>query len=132
MEIVSQLSVFVANEPGILANICGSLSDEKISLRGISVVDHTDHALIRLVVSDPSRAAHLLGESGLFVIESEVIAVSISKGNGSLEKILKILAAGELNVLYLYGTEPASSAPAVIFLNTSDNLAALELLRKKF
>lgn len=130
MELATQLSAFVSNQPGILANLCGSLTDEKISIMGISVVDHTDYAVIRLVVSDSNRAVHLLGEAGLFVLESGIIRIELPEGPGGLEKVLKILADAKINVLYLYGTEPGSNE-SVIYLHSSDNKLAFSVLRTK-
>ena len=130
MEIVKQISVFTANKSGVLANVCGFLTDEKISLQGVTVVDHSDHALIRLVTSDPEKALHLLGEAGMCVIESDIIRIELTKAPGSLEKILKIASDGDLDILYLYGSEPEKDHP-VIFLNLNDNLKGLDLIKKK-
>lgn len=127
MEIVKQILVLAANQPGTLANICGTLADEKINIQGISVVDHVDHALIRIVVDDVTRALHLLGESGLPVLEDEVLRVKVPGGPGSLEHIAQIMADGGLNINYAYASEPPDGGTFLI-LKTSDDAAALKRL----
>ena len=95
MEIVQQLSVLAANQPGTLANICGMLRDENVNIRGITVADHVDHALVRMVVDDATRAAHLMGEAGLVVLEGAVIRIDLAFGPGSLEYVAEALGQGQ-------------------------------------
>ena len=129
MEIVNQLSVFATNEPGVLANVCGYLSDQKINIQGMSIVDHIDYALVRIVVDDPSKALHLLGEAGLFIIENEIVKMELSRKPGSLERIVKVLADGKLNIAYLYASEAVEGNP-MVYIQTADNKVALSLLKK--
>jgi hypothetical protein len=133
MEIVTQLSILAANQPGTLANICGTLRDEKLNIRGIMVVDHVDHALIRMVVDEPIKAAHLLGEAGLLVLEGEVIHIDLAYGPGSLEHVADALAQGQLNIAYVYATEPQTDgALSNMYLMTDDNARAIAVLRERF
>ena len=64
MKTVKQLSLFLENKPGTLVAVCRALADEKINFQAMSVSDAVDHAVVRMVVSDPRRAVHLLGERG--------------------------------------------------------------------
>lgn len=129
MELVKQILVLAANQPGTLANICGTLSDQKIDIQGISVLDHVDHALVRMVVDDVTRALHLLGESGLPVLEDEVLRVKVPAGPGSLEQIALAIAEIGLNIHYAYASEPPEGGGTYLILKTSDDRAALEKLK---
>lgn len=129
MDIQSQLSVFASNQPGVLANICGLLSDEKINIFGFTVVDHIDHSLVRLVVDNPTKAAHLLGEAGLLVLETEVIRLNVHFGPGSLESVAQAMSDASLNIDYAYATEPQKDGGSTLFLKTNDNTKALAALR---
>lgn len=131
MKLIQQLTILAANKPGVLANICGSLSDEKINIIGITVVDHMEFAMIRMVVSDPQKAIHLLGEAGILVLEGEVIQLSLKKGPGSLEYIAEILANEGLNIEYVYATESTNNGESTLFLKSNNNQKALEILKKK-
>ncbi len=131
MKLVEQLTVLAANKPGVLANICGSLSDENINILGIMVVDHLEYAMIRMIVSDSKKATHLLGEAGILVYEGEVLQISLKKGPGSLEYVAEILAEENLNIEYVYGTESSDNGEAVLYLKTNHNQKALEILGKK-
>lgn len=131
MKVVEQLTILAANKPGVLANICGSLSDENINIVGITVVDHLEYAMIRMVVDNPRKAVHLLGEAGILVYEGEVLQITLKKGPGSLEYVAEILAEENLNIEYVYGTESSNNGEAVLYLKTNNNQKALEVLNKK-
>jgi hypothetical protein len=60
MEIVTQLSVFLANKPGTLAAVCDELAKHKVNIFALTISDTVDHAVVRLVVSDTQTAIHLL------------------------------------------------------------------------
>ncbi len=131
MEIVKQLSILAANQPGTLANICGSLLDEKINIQGLMVLDHTDHTLIRIVVDKSNRAMHLLGEAGLLVMESELLKVELKDGPGALEDIARVLGEENLNIDYLYATEPRNHSTSTVFMRTGDDQKAIKVLRAR-
>jgi hypothetical protein len=132
IELIDQLLIFTVNRPGVLANICGSLTDKKINIIGISVMDHRDYAMIRMVVSDSKTAMHLLGEVGLPVSDDEVVRISLSEGPGSLEKLANILSEASINIIYAYATEPLQKGKSAMILKTNDDRKAIKLLRKKY
>lgn len=90
--IEKQLSLFLVNKPGVLADVCQSLSDNNINIRGLSVSDTVDHAVVRLIVDDPIKAIHLLGEHGVLVVETDVLAVDVDDQPGALAKVARKLA----------------------------------------
>lgn len=132
MRILTQLTILAANRPGTLANICGTLSDEKINIIGLSVVDHVDYALIRMVVEDSQKALHLFGEAGLLVMEGDILQIDLKEGAGALEKVATILGKSGINIGYAYATEPSEDGDvASLILHTTDDQRALEILRGK-
>src|SRR5260370_41073847 len=75
MKTVKQLAPFVENRPGTLAAVCRALAERKINIYAISISDAVDHAVVRMVVSDPDRAIHLLGDHGMLVVERDVLMI---------------------------------------------------------
>ena len=90
MKIVTQLSIFMANQPGGLANICNLLSDNGINLVGFSVSDAVDHAVVRFIPDNPVKCKQILEESGI----NSVIQWFINQE-------LKIETASNLRIAYL-------------------------------
>lgn len=116
--IEKQLSLFLVNKPGVLADVCQTLGDNEINIRGISVSDTVDHAVVRLIVDDPMKAIHLLGEHGVLVVETDVLTVEVDDQPGALAAIARKFAREKINIEYAYGT--SDSGRARIYMRVSD------------
>ena len=116
--IEKQLSLFLINKPGVLADVCQTLGDHKINIRGLSVSDTVDHAVVRLIVDDPIKAIHILGEHGVLVVETDVLAVEVDDQPGALARVARKFARAKVNIEYAYGT--SDSGKARIFVRVSD------------
>lgn len=130
MEIKKQLSIFMENRPGNLAKFCGILDDAKIDMQAISVTDAVDHAVIRIVASDANQCAHVLGDQGIVVIESDVLCLDIQDRPGELKKIAQILSQEKINIDYIYGSEGSGTDKAKLFFKVSEPQRALEMIKK--
>ena len=118
MAIVQQLSVFVKNEPGILHQMCESLAAWNINIRAISVSDTVDHAVVRLIVDDPAKALHILGQRGMLVVETDLLALELSNQPAMLAEATRKLAEAGVNVEYAYGS--GSGAECVVVMRVDD------------
>ncbi len=124
--IEKQISLFLVNKPGVLADVCKTLGANDINIRGMSISDTVDHAVVRLVVDDPVKAIHILGEHGVLVVETEVLAMQLSNHPGELSKIARKLARARVNIEYAYGSSDGSSA--TMFVRVSDTRKAVKIL----
>jgi len=120
MEVVKQLAVFVANKPGTLAAICGNLSDRDIGIQGLAVSDARDHAVLRLVVDDAPKAIHVLGESGVLVLDSDIIKVTLPNEMGQMATLGRVLSEGGVNIEYAYGGLSADDESGTLYLKVTD------------
>lgn len=131
MKLTTQLAIFLRNKPGVLASICEGLSKAKINIHGMSVVDAHDHAVLRLVLSNPRGAAHLFGEAGMLVIESEIIQLSLSNKPGTLAKVALKLARAKVNIEYAYAGGASGVSRSTVFLKVSDTKKAMRAIKRK-
>ena len=129
MKTATELSLFVENKPGALASILGDLKKHQLNVEAISVIDHTDHALVRLVVGDKKRALHVLEGAGLLVIEATVLRIEASNRPGALGEVASRLARAKINIEYLYGTVGISTR-ACLYLRVSDVARAKRVLER--
>ena len=127
--IEKQLSVFLENKPGVLAKMCRTLGDHEINIRGISISDTVDHAVVRLVVTDPRKAIHVLGEHGMFVVETDVLALDLQDRPGKLAEAAAKLARIKVNIEYAYGS--SDTTHGMVFVRVSDVKKAVEALQPK-
>ena len=99
---VRQLTVFLENQTGRLAEVAKILKDQDINLQGFSTTEARDYGILRLVVSDVEKARQLLKEAGFTTHIADVICVEVIDKPGELYKILDILANESINIDYIY------------------------------
>lgn len=123
-----QLSAFVANVPGALAKMLGILAKAKVNILGMMVTDSIDHAVIRMVVGDPDKAVHLLGNHGVLVIESDVLGFRLEDKPGALCAAAEKLAAAKVNIAYTYATD-GTGGQVMVFLKPANLAKAAKALK---
>ncbi len=99
---IKQLTVFLENQAGRLAEIAKILKDRNINLQGFSTTEARDYGILRLVVSDVESARQLLKESGFTTHLAEVICLEVEDKPGGLYEILDILARESVSIDYIY------------------------------
>ncbi|HUK82992.1 MAG TPA: ACT domain-containing protein [Verrucomicrobiae bacterium] len=129
MKIDRQLALFLENKPGTLAAVCQALADQNINIHAISISDAVDHAVVRMVVSDPTKAMHLLGEHGVLVVEREVLTVEGRSRPGELARIAKKLADHKINIEYAYSATPPETSTGAMILRVDNTAKAKRILR---
>lgn len=113
-----QLSVFLENRPGVLAEVCKALVEKNVNIIGFSVSDTVDYAVVRLVVDDATTAMHVLGEGGALVVETDVLALKMENSPGALQKVAERLAHAQVNIEYAYGSGDGDEG--LVFIRVSD------------
>lgn len=130
MEIAKQLSVFLDNKPGTLAAVCEELAAQKINIYALTISDTVDHAVVRMVVSDPRRTLLLFEERGVLAVDNNVLMIENSNQPGSLAKIAKRLSEGKVNIEYAYLATSPGAKRGLLVIRASDTKKALKLLKK--
>jgi hypothetical protein len=128
--IVQQLAVFLENKPGALAAVCDALSEAKINIFGLTVSDTTDHAVVRMVVSNTEKAMGLFESHGTLVVESDVLMIQNDNKPGSLSRIANALSARKINIDYGYLASMPSAKKGLLILRVTDPKRALSVLKK--
>ena len=117
--ISKQLSVFIENRQGRLGEVLGVLKENGVNILSLSLADTTEFGLLRLIVSDPKLAAENLVKNGFSSMLTDILVVRIDHKSGSLQKLLEILSAKDINVEYMYGLS-IEGEKATIVLKADD------------
>jgi len=129
MKTVKQLSLFLENKPGTLGAVCKTLAAARVNILAISISDGVDHAVMRMVVDEPQKALHILGEHGVLVVERDVLLLTCTNHSGELASIARKLAVNKINIEYAYAaTVPDATAGAIVL--RVDNIAAAKRVLK--
>ena len=99
---VKQLTVFLENQTGRLAEVAKILKKQNINLQGFSTTEARDYGILRLVVSDVEKSKDSLKEAGFTTHVADVICIKVEDRPGELSNILDILAAEGINIDYIY------------------------------
>ena len=119
-EKVEQIILFLANRPGVLADVCGHLADRKVNIRAITTVEATEAGVIRLVVDQPQLAKQILSEAGVTYTTSECLVLEMPNHPGGFARIARLLAYQGINIDYIYATTTPSAPAALGILGVSD------------
>jgi hypothetical protein len=129
MAIYRQLSVFLKNEPGVLARLCSSFSKNGQNIIAISVSDTVDHAVVRMIVSKPEKARDLLESHGVLVVENDVLGVHLTDQPGALGVIAAKLAKAHVNIEYAYGTAGVGPHKSLVILRVNNLIKARRITK---
>lgn len=126
---VEQISIFIENKSGRLAEISRILGEAGINIRALSLADTSDFGILRLIVNDVEKAKVVLKESGFTVSKTEVIAVEVPDRPGGLATILQTLDRERINVEYMYAFVERCGGNAVIIFRFDETDKAISALR---
>lgn len=125
---VKQISIFVENKPGRLAEITSVLRDNQIDIRALTLADTTKFGILRLIVDQPDKAEKALGAAGLTVSLTNVIVIGVEDKPGGLCQALNLLADAGIVVEYMYAFISRESGKAYVILRVDDNEKGSALL----
>ncbi len=130
MEIATQLALFLANQPGTLADVCDELARAEVNILALTISDTVDHSVVRIIVSDTEKAMTIFEEFGTLVVDNDVLLMEIDNQPGSLSKIARSLSEADINIEYAYLATGGVSQSGLLVLRTDDSEGALEVLSK--
>ena len=117
---IHQISVFLENRTGQLAEITGLLAGEGIDIRAISIAETADYGLARLIVDDSHKASSILLQHGDILSMTPVWAVEVPDSPGGLAELLNILAQEQIDVEYMYSLFTHREGRAYMVLRVSN------------
>lgn len=126
---ISQISVFVENRPGRLADITAVLAKNSIDIRALSVADTSDYGILRLIVNDPESAVKVLKDEGMTASATQVLGIIIPDEPGGLARAIKVLSDAQISVEYAYAFITPSVGNAYVIIRVEDNDKAAEILK---
>lgn len=125
---VKQISVFLENKPGTLANLTDVLSENGIDIRALSLGETADFGILRIIVDDSYKAAFVLKEAGFICSVTRVLALAVSDTPGSFAQAVRVLGQHSINLEYTYAFTTRKRGLAYMILRVADNDTAITAL----
>jgi hypothetical protein len=126
---IKQLSIFLENNLGKLADATAVLAKAQVNIKALSIADTADFGILRIVADDIEKAKAALSGAHWTYRESEVLAVEVENFPGSLAKVMKVFQDADINIEYVYSTLEWHAGKAVLLFklgSPQDGLAALK------
>ncbi len=128
--LAKQISVFVENTKGRLAEITRILADNHVNITALSIADTTSFGILRVIVEDTDLTARVLKDAGLTVSVTDVLSLQIEDRPGGLAGALKILADNDIDVDYAYAFISKATDKANVVIRVEKDLEAEKLLKE--
>ena len=122
---IHQISVFLENRAGQLAEITALLAKNGVDLRAINIAETSDYGVLRLIASHEPEACRVLRENGFIFSTSDVVAVGVPDAPGGLSTLL---AENSIDVHYMYSIFGQPNGMACMILRVADPAAVSSLL----
>ena len=128
METTKQVSVFLENKPGRLANVLSALARERVNVIALTIMDSHEHSVLRLVTSDVPRTVQVLQGLSATHTESEVLMVELRNQPGALAHVCEQLAAAHVNIDYAYVSSGGKNGKVFGIFKVSNVQKATQIL----
>ena len=125
---IHQISVFLENRAGQLAEITRLLAENQIDIRAISIAETADYGLARMIVDDAYKASSILLQHGDILSMTPVWAVEVPDRPAGLAELLAVLAEAHVDVEYMYSLFTHREGNAYMVLRISDEPKFLSTL----
>lgn len=125
---INQISVFLENRAGQLAEITSLLAKGGVDLRAINIAETSDYGVLRLIAANEAEAEKVLKDNGFIFSVSEVVAAGVPDEPGGLSKLLRLLAEKNIDVNYMYSIFGQPNGMAYMVLRVAEPAAVSALL----
>ena len=116
---ITQLSIFLMNQPGALVDAVSAISGAGANIRAMSLAEANDFGILRIIVSDSDKICKLLGDKYL-ISKTEVVAARMSDRSGALYPILVALSDANINIEYMYAFTGSDADEAYFVFRVND------------
>jgi hypothetical protein len=127
----TQFSLFLANKPGILRQIVQQLAANRINIVAMSMMDATEHGVLRLVAEDPGTAREMLGALDVPRTESTVLTAALPNRPGALADVVERLDEQHIQVHYAYCTTGSRNGKTLGVFKVSNLQKAMQVLAER-
>ena len=128
VETTKQVTVFLENKPGRLANVLAALAAERVNIIALSVMDKHEHSVMRLVTDDPKNMVRIIQTLNAPFTEADVLMVELRNQPGALSHVCEILAAEHINIDYAYCSSGGRNGKVVGIFKLSNTEKAIRVL----
>ena len=126
---VYQISVFLENRAGQLAEITKVLAEDGIDLRAISIAETADYGVVRMIVDNTEKATSILMQHNYLMSMTPVLVIAVPDQPGGVATVLATLAEGNIDIEYMYSLFSHKEGKSYIVFRVAESEKFVELLK---
>ncbi|ORC36549.1 amino acid-binding protein [Marispirochaeta aestuarii] len=127
---IQQISVFLENKSGRLAEVTKTLGDAGVNMRAATIADTADFGILRIVVDNPHKALDALDKKGFTAKVTDVFAIELEDRPGGLAEIMELFHKTGVNIEYLYSSLENKNNKAVVIFKVDDTEHGNKIFRE--
>lgn len=128
---IKQISVFLENQTGKIAEITGLLAENHINLRAISIAETKDYGVLRIIADESEKATSILKENGNIISVNPVTVVAVEDKPAGLSELLNLLSEGDVAIEYMYSLFTHQNGKAYMVFRIADEERFIKLLSSR-
>ena len=128
---IKQISVFLENETGRLAEVTKLIASANINIRALALAETAEFGVLRLIVNEPDTCLNKLKSNNFVAQETDVIAVEVEDKPGGLFRVLDVLNKNNINIEYMYAFVEKKVDNAIVVIRIDDFKKAVDVLKNK-
>ncbi len=125
---LKQISVFLENKSGRLADVTKALGDAGINLLGMTIADTADFGILRIIVTDTEKTMKVLTDNHFTAKMTDVLAIEVDDRPNGLSHVMDIFCKNKINIEYLYFTVDRRNGKHLVILKTENTNQALSVI----
>lgn len=127
---INQISIFLENKSGRLAEVAKILSDSGINLRAAMIADTADFGILRIVADNYEKASKILEENNFTTRVTKVLGIEVDDVPGGLYRIMKLFKDNSVNIEYIYASLARKDGMAIVVFKVEDIEKGLEIVKE--
>lgn len=127
----TQFSIFLINKPGVLARICQQIAADKVNIIAMSMMDSTEHGVLRIVAEKPEEVRTSLMALNVPMTEAPVLLATLPNRPGALADMMERLASARISINYAYVTTGSKGGKTVGIFSVSNAPKAMQVLSER-
>jgi hypothetical protein len=128
---IKQLSIFLENNLGKLAEATSALAKAQVNIKALSIADTADFGILRVITDDVEKAKTALSGAHWTYRESDVIAVEVGNFPGSIAGVMEVFQGANVNIEYVYSVLEWKSGKAVLLFKLADPQKGTAALKER-
>jgi hypothetical protein len=116
-----QISIYLENKPGQLAEICRALAKDDVNIAALSLADTAEFGIVRMIVDDHVKGCRILSDAGYPVVQTDVVVTTVPDRPGGMAELMERIDRAGVDIKYSYAYALGNAEKAILVFSFDNN-----------